>query len=105
MNGIIIIINLPGTIGAPVKHKDWQKNTVKIEGGTLTRNIFHTDREIKECYKRLPISDTVLEGWVSDTVPSWEEARRWKRMSRSQRIISYVKEFDEGYGVSFDYIS
>jgi hypothetical protein len=104
MSALIVVINLKGAIGGPVKHTTMQKHTVQLTGETMSRTILHTDREEKECRKVLNISENIVQQWESNTTPSWETDRNWKRMTKNQRIISYLIALDEGFGISFDFV-
>ena len=103
-NPILITVNLAGQIGGPKKHKDYQRHTIETSEGPMTRSIYHTDRDIMPASKRITVSGEVVTHWVSDICPDWESPNKWKRMSYAQRLTSYLYGFDEGFGVSFEYI-
>ena len=102
---IVITVNLLGTVGGPKKHKDYQRHTIETSEGPVTRTIYHTNRDILPCSKRINVSGEVVTQWVSDICPDWEDPRRWKRMTYAQRMTSYLYGFDEGYGVSFEEVN
>lgn len=107
-NGIIITVNLPGRINRSVRHT--QKQTVKIDISEVgarkpiwvSRKIKHTDRGDQKCYKKVRISGELIHEWTSNTVPFWSNKREWSKLSKKQRIISYVARYDEGFGVTFE---
>lgn len=105
-SAIIVTINLQGNLSGPVEHTTKQKNIVKLDEKKYeSRVILHTDRKPSPCYRVLKVSEHVVHGWVSGDCPSWADPRRWKNMSSGQRIISYIAGFDEGHGVTFEYIN
>ena len=105
MSGMILTINLEGSIGGFVKHKDLQKVTVQLsKQETVSKTIKHTNRSMLECSKVMHISEEVIEHWEGETCPQWEEPRKWKKMSKSQRLFSYLEGFDEGLGFSFEFV-
>ena len=105
MSGMILTINLEGSIGGFVKHKDLQKVTVQLsKQETVSKTIKHTNRSMLECSKVMHISEEVIEHWEGETCPQWEEPRKWKKISKSQRLFSYLEGFDEGFDFSFEFI-
>lgn len=109
-NGIIITIDLPGKIGSSVSHTE--KQTVRLDVAKIgskkpvwiNKQILHSDRPYQKCYKKINISSDVIQEWVSDTVPFWSTKKEWSGLSENQRLASYIVRFDEGYGVSFEFI-
>jgi hypothetical protein len=105
MEGLIITVNLLGTIGGFNKHNSDQLYTFKSRKGELASGLIkHTDRAELECKKIIRISQEVLQFWQSNEVPEWETERDWKRLSPNQRVWSYVKGLDEGFGIEYEYI-
>ncbi len=106
MNGIIITTNLPGRIGGSVSHTSTQAVTINVAQGNkstkITREILHTDRPYQSCYKKVNISEEVVNDWISNTIPKWSNKKDWMKMSPVQRLISYVSTFDEGFGVTYE---
>ena len=106
MKGLLVTVYLQGAIGGNVAHTTKQKSTVKLsKGESMTRTILHTDRTYQECCKVITISDNVLKDWESNMTPSWENDRKWKKMTKGQRVQSYLDGFDEGYGISYETLS
>lgn len=107
-NGIIITTFLPGRIGGSVRHTETQ--TIKYDSSEIgakkplwiSVKITHTDRPRQSCYEKLHISEEVVKSWISDTIPFWSSKKEWLRMSKEQRLVSYVSRFDEGFGVTFE---
>jgi len=107
MDSIIVKVNLNGVIGGVVKHTNRQKHTVLLspeEGSSMTRMIHHTDRPELECIRTFTVPGNVVTGWTQGDSPFWEEARVWKKMSPVHKVISHVNRFDDGYGVSFEFL-
>ena len=107
MEAILITVNLQGRINGCVKSTTKQEVKVDIAKVTdkfpkfVVKKILHTDRNSSVCVKKTRIEENVLRGWASHECPNWEKPSRWKDMSKKQRIESYVKRFDEGFGVSY----
>jgi len=106
VDSIIIRVYLPGQISGPVSHTNRQKHTVSLssdQGGLMTKVILHSDRHDTECLRTVPISGTVVATWLPEC-PYWEKPGDWKKMSKTQRVISHVLRFDEGFGVDFEFL-
>lgn len=109
---LIINVNLKGQLGAQLSHKDYQivHGTYSQERNGVMKEIhysakiLHTDRVESKASKQVRITDDVVKFWCSDDCPEWESPKRWKLLSKNQRINSHVRRFDEGYGVSFEKI-
>lgn len=105
MDGLLIVVNLLGNIEGCIKHTNRQKNTVKTKSNeSVSKVILHSDRNATKCFKTIKISEKVLQYWKSEDFPSWENQRSWKKKKKDQRIESYVDQFDEGFGVTYEYI-
>ena len=106
MDSIIIKINLQGEISGRIAHTSRQKNTVSVgkDGEQVSRVIKHSDRQPSVSTRSCSIPGETVESWVKGDCPYWEEGRNWKKMSKVQKVISHVSRFDEGYGVSFDFL-
>jgi hypothetical protein len=103
MEDLIVTIKLLGSFKCRKKHTDSQKMKAFLgKGKEEISNIKHTDAEIFSCSKVIHISSSQVKNWVYGECPSWENGRDWKRKSVKERIKSYVKGFDEGFGVSFE---
>lgn len=104
-NSIIVTVFLQGTIGGFVKQVDKQSHSVLVNHGiVLTKEIIHTDREISECIKQFNVDGELISKWVTGDCPYWENPRDWKKMKPNRRLVSYVRGFDEGFGVTFKII-
>ena len=108
-NGIIIITNLQGRIGKSVAHtqkQSWSYSYIDKTGKTRTESkvITHSDRGNSECYKRLAISPEVVHEWITGKCPNFVPARIWRTLNPNQKVLAYVNEFDEGFGVKFEEI-
>lgn len=106
--GIVVTINLPGALGAPVKHTTKQTGVVDISpiGSSrpilVTRKIKHTDRVSTPCVRIVPISDEILTQWVKGECPYWIKPQIWKKASKNQKIAIHVSRLDEGFGYSYE---
>lgn len=108
---IIITVNLKGQISGPLSHKDHQivHGTYSQERNGVMKEIhysakiLHTDRPVSKCTRQLKVSVDAVNDWVKDC-PEWEDPKRWKTFTKNQRILSHVKRFDEGFGVTFEKI-
>lgn len=110
MNGIIININLKGRLEGPVKHVDTEivrANVAEINQKSFYKDveINHTSRKESPCIKKCTIDEDTVSFWTSDVVPIWSDQKTWKRLTKDQKLSKYVERFDEGYGVSFEYIN
>lgn len=101
---LTVTVYLEGTLGKPVQHHEDQEVQIKVGQVVVKKTIRHTDRPTLECVKRINISSSVVQHWISNECPSWENAKKWKIMSKKQRIYSYVKGLDEGFGVDFEIV-
>ena len=106
MEGLIVTINLPGRIGGLTKHVNREKHTIKMQNDVyISKVILHSDRGESTCFKKLNISEEILNMWCSDEVPSWSTNKKWKMLTNEQKVLSYVKGLDEGFGFSLEYLS
>lgn len=107
---VLLTINLKGSIGGPVAHTDKQNVTVDVSpiGSSrpelMTRRIVHNDRKEMTCYRKLNIEESVANGWATSDCPRWEKPIKWRQMTAQQKIESYLNSFNEGYGVSYEFI-
>ena len=108
MSGIIVSVNLPGSLSGYVKHETMQQHSVKTRDLkrendiVLTAQILHSDRVPQRCVRVINISPVVVKSWQIGLNPYWVTLKDWKKMSSEQRIASHVSRFDEGYGVSYE---
>ena len=110
MNGVIININLKGRLEGSVKHVDTEK--VRVNVSEIGQKPFykyveinHTSRKDSPCVKKCSIDQDTVSFWTSDVVPVWSDQKTWKKLTKEQKLAKYVERFDEGYGVSFEYIN
>lgn len=104
LGNINVTVNLLGNLTGNVKHTTTQVNTVVVLNKVITTEILHTDKTPTKCTRNFTISEEVTNSWVSGACPSWEEPRNWKNYSDVRRLTSYVNQFDEGYGVSYEFV-
>lgn len=106
MNSIVVTVNLLGEIEGRVEHTTRQRHTVILSeefGGSMNRNIKHTDRIPTKACRMFSVAAEHVEAWVkADQCPEWETPQNWKAKSRVQRLHSHLRRFDEGYGVSYE---
>jgi len=77
--------------------------TVNVKGALKTPNFHQVGNSIDhDCCIKTVISADVIDFWQSSHCPYWEKAFVWKHMNKKDRFKSYLKRFDEGYGVSFE---
>lgn len=105
--GIVITTNLPGRLGAPLKHVTKQVFTVRLlspagKVETLTRKILHTNREPLLASRKTIISSSVVSSWERGECPAWAKSQVWRKLNSKQRIAAYVETFNEGFGVSYE---
>ena len=105
---IVVTVNLKGNLKGAKRHTTYQNYSVEVGNGknrlTLTKDILHTDRGEQEAVRKTNISSDIVDSWLS-SAPSWENPKHYKLMTQNQKIKSYLKSFDEGYGVSFEITS
>ena len=99
MNGIILIVNLPGKLGQTIDKQE----VVNVRKGeiVLAKTINFKAKEETKCVRKTNISEEVVNGWIGNKAPSFVRDFIWKNMSKPQRLKAWVERFDEGYGVSF----
>ena len=103
--GIVVTVDLAGEVSGMVSHTTKQKHTIKLDKGYESKVILHTDREPTPCHKVIRIDESVVREWVSDDPPEWADPRRWRNLNDGQRIVYYIANFDEGHGVTFEYVT
>ena len=107
---VLLTINLKGGIGGAVKHTTKQVVTVNVtpieskHPEFMTRKILHTDRQDLPCCRKIKFEEGVINSWANSDCPRWEKSSRWKTYSRQQKIESYLHNFDEGFGVSYEFV-
>lgn len=102
MSDIIIKTVLPGAF--QTKQKAISNQTIKLNlfNKSELRTIKHTDATTFSCFRLTTILEPVVDSWIKGDCPYWETPREWKRKNAKEKIKSYVKTFDEGFGVSFE---
>ena len=107
-NGIILTVNLSGTIGGFTKHVDFQEVTIdctplKSQSKLLMKtDILHNNRINSKCTRKELIPGEVAQAWVRGESPYWEKKFIWKSMNQKQRLQSYLKRSDEGFGFTYE---
>ena len=98
-NGIVLTVNLVGTLGRNV----FKKEAVKSRNGevVLIKNISYLGKEESRCVRKTNISGEVVDGWIGGKSPFFIKEFIWKNMSKTQRLKAWVERFDEGFGVSY----
>ena len=110
MSSILLKVNLKGALGSPVRSTDYQKNTVdvsKLESkypDWMTRTICHTDRPTSQCHRQMIIDASIVEDWMMSDCPRWEKPSVWKTKTSEQKIVSHLSQYDEGYGISYEFL-
>lgn len=121
--GLILKIYLKGVLGPSVeqpgiigrerfphqkaengKYFDWHEMDV----------YGHTDRPVKECFKKTVLSREALRYMVDNrpTTGEWNQygsqkelkalEGRWRQMPADDRIKVHLERFDQGYGIAWD---
>ena len=109
-SGILLTVHLKGRITGPQKHVDKQIVSVDVspmgakQPDFIHKKIRHTDRVSTDCSRKMRISEEIVGEWERSECPYWEKPSNWKTMTKIQKITSHVKRYDEGHGVSFDFM-
>ena len=109
-SGILLTVKLKGKIGGPVKHTEKQNITVDISpvGSKRpewsSRKITHNDRSEQECCRKCMINENIVKSWENSECPYWEHPVAWKNFSEEKKVQSFLSRYDEGYGISYEYI-
>jgi len=108
--GVLLTINLRGAISGPVRHVDKQTMTVDVSPvgskhvELMTKKIVHNDRPTLKCCKKLNLQQHVLDLWAVSECPRWAKPSFWKTLTSQQKIEAHLHSFDEGYGVSYEFV-
>lgn len=109
MSSILLSVKLKGQLTSPVKHVDSQIITLDLStpkrSNVISKKIVHTNRIESECYRKLKISEEVVNYMESSECPAWEKPIRWKNMSKKLRVLSHLNRLDEGFGISIEYLN
>lgn len=109
-SALLLTINLKGRVQGPKKHTTKQVVTVDITpmGSKypefMTKKIRHTDRSETECTRKMRISEETVREFENSECPHWEKPSVWKSFTKTQKLVSHLKRYDEGFGFSFDFI-
>jgi hypothetical protein len=109
-SAILMTIKLRGQIDGPQKHVDKQIVTVDVTKigskypEVVSKKITFNDRIQTECYRKMKISEEIVSEWENSECPHWEKPGSWKSMTRKQKLESHIKRYDEGFGVTYDFI-
>ena len=107
-NGIILTVILAGKIGGLTKHVDLQEVAVdctplKSQSKLIMRTtIAHSNRVDNKCTRKELITGEVVTGWVRGESPYWEKKFIWKSMNNKQKLQSYLRRSDEGFGFTYE---
>lgn len=75
--------------------KKWTKEKTKIN--------YYT-RKAKDAYQAINISDIAYEEFTSTNCPEWKTIGDWKRMTKTQRLISHLDRICKSLGgTHFEY--
>ncbi len=95
-----------GEIEGRIPHLTRQRHTVLLSeefGGSMNRNILHSDRIPTKACRIFTVAAEHVTSWVrKDQCPEWEKPEHWANKTREQRLLSHLRRFDEGYGVSYE---
>ena len=110
MSSILLKVFLAGEISGPIKSVDIQKNTVDVSKigskhpDWMTKKICHTDRVQTQCHRKMIINSDIVYSWAVSDCPRWEKPSVWKTKTPEQRIESHLSQYDEGFGISYEYL-
>lgn len=108
MNSVLLSVKLPGRLTGPKKHFEYQIVTVDVTAvgakakEFMTRKIKHNDRVDSDCSKKMKFSEESVRDMENSECPHWETPSKWKSMSKYQKLVSHLKRYDEGYGITID---
>jgi len=92
--GIILTVNKKGAL----RHTEMYLNHNGFYAGGKT---YETTKDFNCCVKTVIKAD-IINHWQSNECPFWEKKFVWSKMSKQDRLKSYLNRFDEGYGVTFE---
>ena len=107
---VLLTINLKGEVCGPIKHTEKQIVTVDVSpiGAKhpefISKKILHNDRVSVACTRKMRFSEEIVSEWERGECPYWEKPSQWKTMSKAQKLMSNLKRYDEGFGISVDII-
>ena len=110
MSSILLKVFLAGEISGPVESVDIQKSTVDVSKigskhpDWVTKKICHTDRVSVPCHRKMIIDSDIVDGWANSDCPRWEKPTVWKTKTPQQKIESHLSQYDEGFGISYEYL-
>ena len=110
MSSILLKVFLAGEISGPVESVDIQKSTVDVSKigskhpDWVTKKICHTDRVSVPCHRKMIIDSDIVDGWTNSDCPRWEKPTVWKTKTPQQKIESHLSQYDEGFGISYEYL-
>jgi len=100
VNGIILTVNLVGKVGASIPTEEVV--SIRINGLTLTKSICYQKKEATPCVRKTNVSGEVVSEWIGNKPSNGIKPIIWARMSKTQRLRSYLDMMDEGFGYSFE---
>ena len=109
-NGMILTVNLCGNIGGFTRHIDMQEVAIDCTPAKshsklfLKTAILHNNRVNNKCIRKELITGEVAQAWVCGESPYWEKKFIWKSMNQKQRLQSYLRRSDEGFGFTYEEI-
>jgi hypothetical protein len=73
--------------------------TINLQG-----KLMGAFKERHLCIKKTQIDESVIEEWKKVPVDRFNKSN-WNKRSEREVINAYIATFDEGYGVSWDYVA
>jgi len=100
VNGIILTVSLKGKLSATVEKCE----AVKSMNGNvvLMKNVTFSGKYPTPCARKTHISGEVVSEWIGNKPSNGIKPIIWARMSKTQRLRSYLDMMDEGFGYSFE---
>ena len=109
-SALLLTVNLKGQVKGLQKHVDKQVVSVDVSPmgakhpDYIHKKITHSDRSESDCTRKMRISEEVATGWENSECPFWEKPAQWKSLTKMQKLMSHVRRYDEGFGVTIDFI-
>lgn len=77
--------------------------TIELKGALKTPE-YKGERELHSCYKRIRISNDVLDFWSSDSGKPYNINVNWNTLSKTKRILANAAYLADSHKYSFEFI-
>lgn len=96
IQGVVLNVNLPGVFK---RRERLSKDDRQTYNGV---EIIHKNREVKPCFRRMSFtSDFIFDAITS---PIGMNEKSWAKVSTKNKIDILMNSFNEGLGVSYDFV-